>query len=85
MRTGQRSGAIFALFLLRLASIDAVDVRKIPEPLREDLIRYLLATSAKRASSISELTDGTGMAEILMELAADDLRARFEMAAGRGC
>ena len=54
---------------------------EIPEPLRKDLLRYLLSTSAERAKIIGQLTErNPGMAEILVELEADDdLRARFEM------
>ena len=57
------------------------DVEDIPEPPPEDLIRYLLATSANRARIIGELSErNPGMAEILMDLEADDdLRVRFEM------
>ena len=52
----------------------------IPEPLRDDLIRYLFATSEDRARVVGELTARPGMAELLIDLEADDdLRARFEM------
>jgi hypothetical protein len=51
----------------------------LPEPLRRDLLRYLLATSAERARLIGELTErNPGMADLLAELEADDdLRARL--------
>jgi hypothetical protein len=54
---------------------------EIRGPLRRDLLRYLLATSANRAAINGELTHrNPGTAEILMELETDDdLRARFEM------
>lgn len=53
----------------------------IPEPLRDDLIRFLLATSADRARIIGELTaSNPGMADLWVDLVADeDLRTRFEM------
>jgi hypothetical protein len=59
-----------------------VNVSDIPEPLREELLRYLLAPSANRAQIIAGLSRrNRGMAEILMDLESDDeLRARFEMA-----
>lgn len=58
-----------------------VRLDEIPEPLRRDLLRYLLAASADRARIVAELVDRSpGMAQILMDLEADDdLRARFEM------
>lgn len=58
-----------------------VRLDEIPEPLRRDLLRYLLAASVDRARIVAELVDRSpGMAQILMDLeAADDLRARFEM------
>jgi hypothetical protein len=57
------------------------DAEEIPEPLRRDLLRYPLKTSAERARVIGQLTErNPGMADILIELEADgDLRARFEM------
>jgi hypothetical protein len=57
-------------------------VEDIPEPLRENLIRYLLATSKERARIIAKLNErNPGMADILMDLEADDeLRAKFEIA-----
>jgi hypothetical protein len=53
----------------------------IPAKLRDNLIRYLLATSTERARVIGELSErNPGMADLLMELEADDdLRARFEI------
>lgn len=52
----------------------------VPPQLRDDLIRYLLATSANRARIIGELTiRNPGMADLLIELEADDdLRAKLE-------
>jgi hypothetical protein len=57
-------------------------IRSIPLGLRDDLITYLLASSAERAQIVGELTErNPPMADLLMELEADDdLRARFEMA-----
>jgi hypothetical protein len=53
----------------------------IPDPLRDDLPRYLFCTSPDRARIIAELMDrNPGIAELLMDLEADnDLRTRFEM------
>ncbi len=53
----------------------------IPPALSSDLIRYLMATSAERARIIGGLTArNPGIADLLMELEADDyLRARFEV------
>ena len=56
---------------------------KLAPALREDLTRYLLATSAERARIIAELGEGgkVGMMSLLMDLEADDdLRARLEVA-----
>ncbi len=64
---------------MRLAPIGAIV--KIPDELRADLIRYLLATSSERARIIGELSArNPSMAELLTDLEVeDDLRARFEM------
>lgn len=53
----------------------------IPPALRDDLIRYLLATSEERASIIAELAwRNARLADLLVGLEAhDDLRALFEM------
>jgi hypothetical protein len=51
----------------------------IPTQLRDDLIRYLLATSVERARFIGELTErNPGMADVLAE-GDDDLGAKFEI------
>jgi len=57
-------------------------VAPISPALRDDLIAYLMCDSPDRARIISELvTRNPGIADLLMELEADDgLRARFEMA-----
>ncbi len=49
--------------------------------LRGNLVTYLLASSAERARIISELAErNPGMAEILIDLEADDdLRMAFEL------
>lgn len=53
----------------------------IPLEFSDDLIRYLLATSAERARIIGELTErNPGMADLLADLEADDdLRAKLEI------
>jgi len=58
-------------------------VDKLAPALRDDLTRYLLATSAERARIIAELGErgNVGMMSLLMDLEADvELRTRFEMA-----
>lgn len=57
-----------------------MDATSIPEPLREDLLRYLTADSRERARLISGLaTRNPGIADVLIGLEADDqLRTRFE-------
>jgi hypothetical protein len=52
----------------------------IPPALRDAIITYLLCTSPDRARIIGELvTRNPGMAELLMDLEADDdLRAKTE-------
>jgi hypothetical protein len=64
-----------------MASVD-----DIPPALRDDLITFLLCDSPDRARIISELVErNPGIAELLMDLEADDdLRTRFEMALLRG-
>jgi hypothetical protein len=53
---------------------------EVPEPLRKDLLRYLLSTSAERARIIGELIErNPGMAKILMEFEADDDLRSFEI------
>jgi hypothetical protein len=49
-------------------------VDKLAPALREDLARYLLATSAERARIIAELGErgNVGMMSLLMDLEADD-------------
>ena len=49
--------------------------------MRDDLIRYLFASSHERARIIGELTErNPGMADLRADLEADDdLRARFEI------
>ena len=61
---------------------EGVDASSIPQPFREDLLRYLFATSKERARIISELSEKKPpMADLLIDLEADDdLRARFEIA-----
>jgi len=56
---------------------------RLSPALRDDLPRYLWATSAERARIIAELRErrNVGMMSLLMDLEADDdLRARFEIA-----
>lgn len=54
---------------------------RIPEPLREELLRCLMVGSADRARIIGELTErDPGMADLLMELEADyELSTKFEI------
>ena len=53
----------------------------ISPALRDDLLAYLLCTSPDRARLIAELTvRNPGIAELLMDLEADDdLRAKLEI------
>jgi hypothetical protein len=52
------------------------------QPLRDGLVTYRFATSADRARIIGELaTRSPGMADLLVEIEADDdLRAQLEIA-----
>lgn len=54
---------------------------KIPETLRDDLLRYLFATSAERARVIGDLhRRGSGLVELLVLLEDDDdARALLEV------
>jgi hypothetical protein len=58
-----------------------MDASNLSEPVRRELLRYLGATTAERARLIDELTErNPGMAELLIDLEADDdLRTRFEI------
>ena len=57
-----------------------MDPSAIPEEARQQLLDYLMSTSAERAHMIAELGRlKPGSADLLMELEADDLRTRFEM------
>ncbi len=53
----------------------------LPDPLRRELLDYLLATSLERAGIIARLSEqNPSVADLLMDLEADDeLRARFEI------
>ena len=58
-------------------------MNKLPPALRDDLLRYLLGTSAERARIIAELGDrgNVGLMSLLMDLEGDDdLRTRLEVA-----
>ena len=53
---------------------------EIPPGLRDDLLTYVFATSEERARIMGELTErNSGMADLLIDLEANELRARFEM------
>lgn len=56
-------------------------VRSLPDPLRRELLDYVLGTSSERARMIAKLSErNPGMADLLMDLEADDeLRARLEI------
>jgi hypothetical protein len=53
------------------------DARSLPDPLRRELLDYLLGTSGERAGMIAKLCErNPGVANLLMELEADDTSAR---------
>ena len=53
----------------------------ISPALRDDLLAYLLCTSLDRARLISELiARNPGIADLLIDLEADELRAKLEIA-----
>ena len=55
-------------------------IRGISPALRDDLLAYLLCTSPDRARLIGELTArNPGIADLLMDLGEDDLRAKLEI------
>jgi hypothetical protein len=56
-------------------------VPSLPDPLRRELLDYLLGTSSERAEMIAKLVERSpGMAALLMDLEADDdLRSQLEM------
>ena len=58
-----------------------MDPSAIPEETRQQLLDYLMSTSAERARMIAELERmKRGAADLLAELEADyDLRTRFEI------
>lgn len=52
------------------------DVQSLPDPLRRELLEYLLDTSGERAAMIARLGANPGMGNLMDLEANDDLRAR---------
>lgn len=61
--------------------MNLTDIHSLPDPLRRELLEYLLGTSSERATMIAKLSErNPDMTDLLMDLEADDeLRTRLEM------